>query len=177
MTRKNVDQFHQLSKTKCNRISTLLLPDKMIFKVKYALCWHCIFIHIYYIGSSDSNVNWILFGSSKCVLDCQGACVYLCVCVCLTVSLYIYTYLSMPMEVSYPCMLTVILIMSCMGICKLCICNISTQNHLSTFSYALVSIPSPLSSTFSSCISHHYRRLWHRQHHLPYNRLLYAWRH
>lgn len=34
-------------------------PDKMIFNVKYALCWHS----IYFIGSSDSIVNWILFAS------------------------------------------------------------------------------------------------------------------
>lgn len=35
------------------------------------------------------------------------------------------------------CMLTVILIMSCMGICELCICNILTQNHLSAFHFSV----------------------------------------
>lgn len=68
---------YEFSKAKCNRILTLLLPDKMIFKVKYALCWHS----IYYIGSSDGNVNWILF-ASRSESDCPDVCACICVFVC-----------------------------------------------------------------------------------------------
>lgn len=92
---------------------------------------------LYWLKWWQCKLNFICLSERIGLSWCM--CVHLCVCV------WLCQWHTTSSALFQCIMLTVIQIMSCMGICKLCICNISTQNHLSKFYSIFVRMSVPLS--------------------------------
>lgn len=106
--------FVYLKNSKKKKCNLTLVQSSRQNDISHEICF-VMTQHILYIGSSDSVANWIFcLPLENSILDFLSAW-NLCAKACNAFCSYVYIY-----------MLTIILIMSFMGICKLCICNITT---------------------------------------------------